>query len=125
MTLLGLVAVGLFSGVVSAALGVGGGVVFVPALVILFGFDQHLAQGTSLAVIVPTTIVGAAAHARAGRVDWRLVGLIAAGGVVGGLTGAQLALSLDETLLRRLFAVFLAVIALRMLARTGRSDQEA
>lgn len=120
MMVLGLVVVGLAAGVVSAVLGVGGGIVFVPALAILFAFDQHLAQGTSLAVIVPTTLVGAYTHARAGRVVWPLAVPLAIGGVLGGVTGAQLALSLDDVLLRRLFALFLAVIALRMLGKTRR-----
>ncbi|MDP8958386.1 MAG: sulfite exporter TauE/SafE family protein [Actinomycetota bacterium] len=126
MIFVGLAAVGLAAGVISSVLGVGGGVVFVPALAILFAFDQHLAQGTSLAVIVPTTIVGAMAHAREGRVLWGLVIPISAGGILGGVAGAQLALTLEADLLRRLFAAFLAVIAIRMLIRTFRGrDSEA
>ncbi|MFQ5948281.1 MAG: sulfite exporter TauE/SafE family protein [Acidimicrobiia bacterium] len=119
MTAAGLVAVGLVAGGLSAILGIGGGIVFVPALVVLFDFGQHLAQGTSLAVIIPTTIVGAVVHARGGRVDWRLAIPVGAGGIAGGLLGARLALALEGSVLRRIFAAFLVLVAARMLTRAG------
>ena len=115
MTVVGYLLIGLVAGTVASALGVGGGVVFVPALVIFFSFDQHLAQGTSLAVIVPTAIVGAWMHARAGRVVWRFAVPLATAGVVGGIIGGAVALALDDVLLRRLFAAMLVVTAVRML----------
>ncbi len=120
MIVVALIAVGLGAGALSATLGIGGGVVFVPALAVIASFDQQLAQGTSLAVIVPTTVIGAWVHARAGRVDWPTAIRLGLGGIAGGLTGAQVALGLDETLLRRMFAVFLAVMAVRMLLRKAR-----
>ena len=113
-----LVAVGLAAGVLSATLGVGGGVVFVPALVALLGFEQQLAQGTSLAVILPTVLVGTTVHARAGRVTWGVAVTVGAGGVIGGVGGAEVALGLPESVLSRLFAAFLIVMAVRMLDRT-------
>lgn len=115
-----LVTVGLAAGVLSASLGVGGGVVFVPALVTLLGFEQQLAQGTSLAVILPTVTIGTTVHARAGRVDWPVAFAAGLGGVAGGLAGASVALGLPETVLRRLFAAFLVVVAVRMADRTKR-----
>ncbi|MDJ0664109.1 MAG: sulfite exporter TauE/SafE family protein [Acidimicrobiia bacterium] len=114
---LAFLVLGVVVGVIASTLGVGGGVVFVPALVVFFGFSQYTAQGTSLAVIVPTAIVGALAHGRRGRVDWRVAGLIASGGVVGGIAGSTLALSIDPELLRRLFAVLLVVVAVRLISR--------
>jgi len=66
----GFVLAGLVAGGLAAMLGIGGGIVYVPALVTVFGFAQHEAQATSLAVIVPTTVVAAWVHSRAGRVDW-------------------------------------------------------
>jgi len=108
---------GLVVGLIASTLGIGGGVVFVPALVVFFEFAQHTAQGTSLAVIVPTAIAGAFAHGRRGRVNWRIAGWIAAGGVIGGLVGSAAALSIDPDMLRRLFAVLLVVVAVRLLSR--------
>ena len=115
--LAGFLALGLITGLIASTLGVGGGIVFVPSLVMFFEFAQHNAQGTSLAVIVPTAIVGAFAHGRRGRVDWRVAGWIAVGGVIGGLAGSSAALSIDPDMLRRLFALLLVVVAVRMLSR--------
>jgi len=121
MTVAGLIALGLVTGAFAAALGVGGGVIFVPALVVIFEYTQHTAQGTSLAVIVPTAIVGAAVHAGARRVQWRLASWIAVGGIAGAVASSALALALDGRLLRRLFAALLLVMAARMLLRSRRT----
>lgn len=124
----GFVLLGLFAGTVAAALGVGGGIIYVPALVVLFGFEQHLAQGTSLAVILPTAIVATYVHARLGNVQWRLAASVAAAGIAGALLGAWVALGLDANVLRRMFGVFLLFIAARMAWRayrlTGQSAPE-
>jgi uncharacterized protein len=125
VTVLTLIAIGLVAGVLGAALGVGGGIVIVPGLVVLLTVPQHAAQGTSLAVIVPTAIVAAVVHARAGRVDGRLAAALGAGGVVGGVAGAFAALAIDALVLRRMFAVFLLLMAVRMLRSTAlRSTQQ-
>jgi uncharacterized membrane protein YfcA len=124
ITIIALIVVGLLAGVMSAALGVGGGIVYVPALVALFGFAQHEAQGTSLAVIVPTMIVAGFVHGRAKRVDWNLVLPLALASLVGGFFGARTALALDAVLLRRMFAVLLILASLRMLAKTRRAGYE-
>lgn len=117
MEVVGLVILGVLSGFAASTLGIGGGVIFVPALVVFFAFPQHIAQGTSLAVILPTAMVGTYLHAKRGRVHTRTALLVAAGGIVGGLAGSVLALSLPADLLRRLFAVLLILIALRMVSR--------
>lgn len=117
---IGLIVVGLLAGALAALLGIGGGIVMVPALVTIFSFDQHVAQATSLAVIVPTAVVAAVLHVKAGRVDLRLAATLAAGGLGGGLAGAATALSLEGALLARMFAVLLVVVALRMLGRARR-----
>jgi hypothetical protein len=119
-----LIAVGLAAGVLSAALGVGGGIVYVPALVTLFSFAQHEAQGTSLAVIVPTMIVAAVVHSKARRVDWHTVIALGSAAVVGGFLGASSALALDGPVLRRMFAIFLVLTSFRMLAKTRRSAHQ-
>jgi uncharacterized membrane protein YfcA len=128
---IGFVLLGLFAGSVAAALGVGGGIIFVPALAIVAGFDQHLAQGTSLAIILPTAIVATTVHARGGRVVWRIAIPVGLTGIVGAIVGARVAIALDPELLSRLFGVLLIGIAIRMLFRarkptpgrvTGRSE---
>ena len=116
--IIGLVALGLFAGTLAATLGVGGGIIFVPILVSVFGFAQIDAQGTSLAIIVPTAIVGMVTHAKAGRVDWPVVAVVGAGGVFAAFGGATLAQSMEEDLLRRIFAIVLVILAVRMGLRT-------
>lgn len=110
-----LAALGVTAGVLSAVMGVGGGIVLIPALVLGFGFSAAVAEGTSLLFMIPTALVGAVRHARSGYTDWRLGLMLGAGGVLGALVGAQLALALPAAVLQRLFAVFLAVTALRLL----------
>lgn len=124
MAIIAFIAIGLLAGVMGASLGVGGGIVYVPALVSLFAFAQHEAQGTSLAVIVPSALVAAVVHARAGRVVWKIAIPLGIGGVIGGLIGGTTAQALSAPVLRRIFAVLLVVTAVRMLAKTrARSHQ--
>jgi hypothetical protein len=110
-----LLVVGLTAGILAGLLGIGGGVLVVPAMVLILSFDQHVAQGTSLLVIVPAALAGSWTHHRHGRFSLRDAAALAVGGVVGALVGSVVALSLDEALLQRLFAVLLIVVALRML----------
>lgn len=121
MTVVGLVLVGLLAGALAASLGIGGGIVYVPSLVTVFALAQHEAQGTSLAVIIPTVALAATIHGRAGRVDWRTAFLLGGAGIVGAVLGARVALSLEAPLLRKLFAVYLVLMAIRMLAKTTRT----
>lgn len=125
LEIVALVALGLFAGAMAAALGLGGGVIFVPSLVVLFGFEQHIAQGTSLAVIFPTAIVATVAHARMDNVRWRLSIPIGLAGIIGAVAGAQLALQLDADLLRRMFGVFLMLLAARMAWRAWRLNDQS
>jgi len=118
LEVLALLLLGLVAGGFAATLGVGGGVIFVPFLVFGFGFAQLDAQGTSLAIIVPTAIVGAIGHARAGRINWKVFVVVAAVGVFGAAGGALLAQSTDGETLRAVFAVVLALLAVRMGLRT-------
>jgi hypothetical protein len=112
-----LILLGLFAGFVASTLGLGGGFIYVPMLVVFFAFSQHIAQGTSLAVIVPTAIVAAYLHSKRGRVHWRTALLMGAGGIIGGVAGSILALRLPAELLRRLFAAVLVIVAIRMFNR--------
>lgn len=125
LEIISFILLGLFAGAIAASLGLGGGIIFVPALVVLFGFDQHIAQGTSLAVIFPTAIVATIAHARRGNVRWHLAIPIGIAGIAGAVLGAQVALRLDPDLLRRMFGVFLLVLAIRMAWRAWRIDDRS
>jgi uncharacterized protein len=87
-------------------------------MVLLLGFDQHVAQGTSLVVIVPAALIGSWTHYRRGTIRLRDAMLVAAGGIVGAAIGSVSALSLDDELLRRLFALVLLATAARMLLST-------
>ena len=125
LTLASLLAIGLAAGFLAGLLGIGGGILIVPALVLLLGFDQHLAQGTSLVVIIPAALAGSVTHYRRGRLQLRDAAFVAAGGVLGAAVGSLSALSLDDVLLQRLFAVVLLVVALRMLMpRRPRPESE-
>lgn len=118
--IVGLIALGLFAGLLASALGVGGGIIFVPVLVGVFGFTQLDAQGTSLAVIVPTAIIATIGHMRAGRVVWRVALFTGGTGIVGALIGSQVAYSIDEAMLQRIFTVVLLLLAARMGYRAWR-----
>ncbi len=111
---------GLVSGTASALLGIGGGAIVVPVLVIGFGYGQHLAEGTSLAVIVPTALLGAAAHGRHSYTDWPVGLRLGMGGLVGSLGGAELALALPGALLSRAFGLLLTVITAVLVGRALR-----
>lgn len=111
---------GLAAGLIASTLGLGGGFIYVPALVEFFALPQHTAQGTSLAVIVPTAIVAAYLHSKRGRVQWRTALFIGGGGVIGGVVGSSLALELPAEVLRRLFAALLVIVAIRMFSSSLR-----
>lgn len=107
--------VGLFVGVLSGVVGIGGGVLFVPALIWLLGMDQHKAQGTSLAALLaPVGIFAFLEYYHDGNADLRVGLLLAAGFLVGGYFGAVAAQHIPEVWLRRIFAITLVAIGGRM-----------
>ena len=107
---------GLLVGLLSGTMGIGGGVLLVPIMVLGFGLAQHVAQGTSLAAIIPTSIVGAYTHDRAGNVDRGAAVWVGAGGLAGALVGALVAVRLPRELLVRLFGALLLYSAYRIWA---------
>ena len=113
--LLPLVAVGAAAGLLSGMFGVGGGILMVPAMVLLLGFGQGRAQATSLAAIVPIAAVGAFVFGRANNVDLVAAALLAAGSLLGVQAGARLMHRLSDDALTRLFGMFLVVVAITML----------
>ncbi len=107
---------GLAAGVLSGLIGIGGGIVVVPALVFIFGYSQHQAQGTTLAMMVPPIgILAAYVYWKAGYVDIRAASLLCAGFFLGGLAGARVAGDLSSPALEKVFGVVLLVISLRMI----------
>jgi uncharacterized protein len=111
---IGAVLIGLAGGVVAGLLGVGGGVLFVPGLVIFLGLSQHQAEATSLLAIIPVAIVGTYRQDRYGNVrrrDALLLGLLSAAGAA---AGVALANALSGTVLRDAFAAFMVVIAVQL-----------
>lgn len=107
-------AIGLAAGLLSAVLGVGGGIIMVPAMVMLLGVDAKVAVGTSLAVIIPTAITGVWRHYSYGNVDVKTAALLAVGAVIGAYFGALLAQSLPDQLVKRLFALLMVVTAVKL-----------
>lgn len=115
MSGIGLGAIGLIAGSLSGLLGIGGAVVIIPALVLIFGYSQRLAQGTTLLLMIPPIgLLAALEYWKAGDVDLKAAIIIASFFFLGGLIGAKLATNIDPVLVRRIFAVFLVVIAVKM-----------
>ncbi len=114
--ILSLILIGIIAGVLSGLVGVGGGIIMVPLLVLFFGFNQHQAQGTSLAVLaVPVTAVAVFTYYKEGQINIKYAAIIAAFFVIGSIFGSKLALTLDQKMLKKIFAVVLLVIAGKML----------
>ena len=112
---LGLGLLGLLAGTMSGLLGIGGAVVIIPALVFVFGFTQKMAQGTTLLLMIPPIgLLAALSYYRAGDVNIKAAVVIAVFFFLGGWLGGKLGLTLDEAILRKVFAVFLVGIAVKM-----------
>ncbi len=113
--LIGLIILGLIAGYLSGLVGIGGGIIMVPVLVILFGFTQHKAQGTTLALLmIPVGFFGVMNYYKAGNVDIKTALLLCLGFVVGSYFGSKMAVSLSQDTLRKLFAVLMFVVAIKM-----------
>ena len=118
--LLAAAALGVVAGVLAGLFGIGGGILFVPTLTLVLGLTQLHAEATSLLAIIPTALVGAWRQSHYGNVRWRaalLIGVVAIGGVE---AGVQIAESLPEHILRRLFAVLMLVVAAQVAWRAWR-----
>jgi len=105
--ILAALAVGAVAGLLSGLLGIGGGIVIVPLMALALHQGQHIAQGVSLAVIVPTALIGTWTNWRKGNIDQRIAFLFAIGAVSGSVLGASIAGRLGDRLLQQLFAVIL------------------
>ncbi|HEY0041020.1 MAG TPA: TSUP family transporter [Flavisolibacter sp.] len=116
-----IIAIGLCAGMLSGLIGIGGGIILVPALVYFLNYDQHQAQGTSLGVLTfPVVLIAFLKYyhdmKKVGQpIDFKVIGLLAIGFVVGGFLGSSLALKLDKELLKKIFAAVLFYTAFKML----------
>lgn len=111
-----LILIGLAAGVLSGLVGVGGGIIVVPALVFFVGFSQQEAQGTSLGLLLlPIGILAVINYYHKGYIDIRYIGIMALAFILGGWLGSKLALSLPELTVKRIFAVVLFYSAIKML----------
>jgi uncharacterized protein len=115
MLVVALIIIGLAAGLLSGFVGVGGGVLIVPALVVVLGFSQKLAQGTTLALLVaPIGVLAAYSYYKAGQVDLKAAMFIIAGFLVGSYVSSLYATHVSDKVLTKVFAVFLAVVAVKL-----------
>lgn len=107
---------GLIAGVISGLVGIGGGIIIIPALVFIFKLTQHQAQGTTLALMIPPIgLLAAWTYYKQGAVDLKIAVFIALGFFLGGLLGAKLAIGIPDVWLEKIFGVVLLLIALKMI----------
>lgn len=110
-----LLIIGVLAGVLSGLVGVGGGIIMVPLLVLLLGFSQHQAQGTSLgALLPPVTILAVLNYYKSGYINWKYALIIAAAFIIGGYFGSKMAIAIDQRILKKIFGgvMFFAAIKL-------------
>jgi uncharacterized membrane protein YfcA len=112
---------GFLGGILAGLFGVGGGIVFVPTLVLVLGLTQVHAEATSLLAILPAVIAGTWRQQRYGNVEWRAALIVGLGSIAGVVGGVELAKALPEGVLRRLFAVFMLVVAASLAWRALRT----
>jgi uncharacterized membrane protein YfcA len=125
LVIVGYLASGLAMGIFSAMLGVGGGILLIPILIFFFGFSQLLASGTSLAVMIPTALLGAARLTRAGLTNWPMGMRLGAGAVCGALVGSMLAFRVSGSVLQIGFALLLIAVSGQMLWRALRHKPQS
>jgi uncharacterized membrane protein YfcA len=115
-TILLLAIIGLAAGILSGMIGIGGGIIIVPALVFVLGFTQQQAQGTSLGLLLlPVGILAVMNYYRQGYIDVKVVAIMCVTFILGGWVGSKIALSLPQDTVKKIFAIVLIVVALKML----------
>lgn len=111
-----LLLVGLIAGMLSGLVGVGGGIIIVPCLVFFLGFSQKMAQGTSLGILLlPVGILGAMQYYKQGYIDFKVIAVISAAFLFGSYFGSKIALSLSQENIKKVFAVVMMLVAIKML----------
>lgn len=108
-------AIGIITGLINGLIGIGGGTILIPSMVFFLGEEQHVAHGTSLAIILPTAMVSTFIYQANNHLDWALAFKIATSGMLGGYLGARLMEKIPALRLKQLFGIFMAVAGVRML----------
>jgi len=115
-TVIYLILIGLAAGILGGMVGIGGGVLIVPALVLMLGLSQHQSQGISLAMMIfPVGILGVINYYKKGYVDFRYAGLLALGFFLGSYIGSKFSLSLPQDTVKKVFAVVMILLAIKLL----------
>ncbi len=115
-TILLLLLVGLVSGALSGLIGVGGGIIIMPALILILGFTQQQAQGTSLGLLLlPVGVLAVWTYYKKGQIDVRVVHIMSAAFILGGYLGSKMALNIPQATLKKVFAIILTGVASKML----------
>ncbi len=115
-TIVILLVIGLIAGMLSGVVGIGGGIVIVPALVFFIGFSQRMAQGTSLAImLLPIGLLAVIQFYKAGYVDIKVSAIIAFAFFIGSYFGSKIALTVSQDVLKKCFAILLFIVAIKML----------
>ena len=116
-TFIVLIIIGLLAGILSGLVGVGGGILMIPLLIIFLGLTQHQAQGTALfAMLPPIGILAAFNYYKEGFVKWEYAIIIAFSFVIGGYLGSKLSLSLPPQMVRRIFGVIMLIGAIKLIS---------
>jgi uncharacterized protein len=111
-----VILIGIAAGMLSGMVGIGGGLIIVPALVYFLGMSQHTAQGTSLGLILlPVGILAVMTYYKQGHVDVKVVGLLAIGFLAGSYFGSKISLSLTQETVKKIFAIVMIIIAVKMI----------
>lgn len=115
-TIIILLLIGLAAGMLSGMVGIGGGVVIVPALVYFLAFSQKTAQGTSLAMLMfPVGILGVWQYYKQGHVDFKIVVFVALGFILGSLLGSKISLGMNDDKVKKFFGIVMLLVSLKML----------
>lgn len=110
-----LIALGLITGIFSGVIGIGGGIIVIPSLVYFLSMPQQMAQGTTLAMMVPPIgLLAAYTYYKEGFIDFKVAALLCIGFFIGGLFGAKLAVHLPSLVLKKVFAVVLFILSIKM-----------
>lgn len=115
-TIIILLIIGVVAGMLGGLVGIGGGIIIVPALILFLGKSQLQAQGISLALIMfPVGILGVMQYYKQGHVDFSIVLILAIGFILGSFLGSKIAMDLPQDIIRKLFACLLIIVAVKML----------